>query len=32
MGQPRGMQLEYRVTAVNLGGTSAPSNTAAVVL
>ena len=30
--QTRGIQLEYRVTAVNLGGTSTPSNTAAVVL
>lgn len=30
--QPRGLQLEYRVKAVNIGGESAPSNTAAVVL
>jgi hypothetical protein len=30
--QPRGIQMEYRVTAVNLGGESMPSNTAAVVL
>jgi len=31
-GQPRGPQLEYRVKAVNAGGESVPSNTAAVVL
>ena len=31
-GQPRGQQLEYRVIAVNAGGNSVPSNTAAVVL
>ena len=31
-GQPRGQQLEYRVKAVNAGGQSIPSNTAAVVL
>ena len=30
--QPRGPQLEYRVKAVNVGGESVPSNTAAVVL
>ena len=30
--QPRGQQLEYRVKAVNVGGESIPSNTAAVVL
>lgn len=30
--QPRGPQLEYRVKAVNAGGDSVPSNTAAVVL
>jgi len=30
--QPRGPQLEYRVKAVNAGGESIPSNTAAVVL
>ena len=30
--QPRGPQLEYRVKAVNAGGESTPSNTAAVVL
>ena len=30
--QPRGPQLEYRVKAVNVGGESIPSNTAAVVL
>ena len=30
--QPRGPQLEYRVKAVNAGGESVPSNTAAVVL
>jgi hypothetical protein len=30
--QPRSIQMEYRVTAVNLGGESMPSNTAAVVL
>lgn len=32
MNQPRGQQLEYRVKAVNIGGESEPSNTAAVVL
>jgi len=32
MSQPRGPQLEYRVKAVNAGGESVPSNTAAVVL
>ena len=32
MDQPRGPQLEYRVKAVNAGGESIPSNTAAVVL
>jgi hypothetical protein len=31
-GQPRGARLEYRVIAMNAGGQSAPSNTAAVVL
>lgn len=30
--QPRGQQLEYRIKAVNTGGQSLPSNTAAVVL
>ncbi len=30
--QPRGQQLEYRILAVNTGGKSIPSNTAAVVL
>ncbi len=30
--QPRGPQLEYRVKAINTGGESIPSNTAAVVL
>ena len=30
--QPRGMQLEYRVKALNLAGESLPSNTSAVVL
>jgi len=30
--QPRGPQLEYRIKAVNVGGQSIPSNTAAVVL
>ena len=30
--QPRGPQLEYRIKAVNAGGESIPSNTAAVVL
>jgi len=30
--QPRNVQLEYRVIAVNNGGNSLPSNTAAVVL
>jgi hypothetical protein len=28
----RGQQLEYRIIAVSTGGTSAPSNTGAVVL
>jgi len=32
MNQPRGPELEYRVKAVNTGGESTPSNTAAVVL
>jgi len=32
MDQPRGPQLEYRIKAVNAGGESVPSNTAAVVL
>ena len=32
IGQPRGRQLEYRVIAINTGGRSVPSNTAAVVL
>ncbi len=32
LNQPRGPQLEYRVKAVNTGGESIPSNTAAVVL
>ena len=32
MNQPRGVQLEYRVKAVNTGGESKPSNTVAVVL
>jgi len=32
MNQPRGLQLEYRVKAVNTGGESVPSNTVAVVL
>ncbi len=31
-GQPRGIQMEYRVTATNAAGQSLPSNTAAVVL
>lgn len=31
-GQPRGQQLEYRILAINAGGNSVPSNTAAVVL
>lgn len=31
-GQPRGIQLEYRVKAINTGGESVPSNTSAVVL
>lgn len=31
-GQPRGIQLEYRIKAINNGGESIPSNTAAVVL
>lgn len=31
-GQQRGVQLEYRVKAINIGGESVPSNTAAVVL
>ena len=30
--QPRGIQMEYRVKAANVGGESMPSNTAAVVL
>jgi hypothetical protein len=30
--QPQGPQLEYRIKAVNTGGESIPSNTAAVVL
>lgn len=30
--QPRGVQMEYRVIATNLGGESMPSNTSAVVL
>jgi len=30
--QPRNIQLEYRIVAVNNGGNSLPSNTAAVVL
>ena len=30
--QPRNVQLEYRIIAVNNGGNSVPSNTAAVVL
>ena len=30
--QPRNIQLEYRIIAVNNGGNSVPSNTAAVVL
>ncbi len=30
--QPRGIQLEYRVKAINTGGESIPSNTIAVVL
>jgi len=32
MNQPRGVQLEYRVKAVNTGGESTPSNTVSVVL
>ena len=32
MNQPRGPQLEYRIKAINAGGESVPSNTAAVVL
>ena len=32
MNQPRGVQLEYRVKAINTGGESVPSNTVAVVL
>ncbi len=32
MNQQRGIQLEYRVKAINTGGESIPSNTAAVVL
>ncbi len=31
-GQQRGVQLEYRIKAINTGGESPPSNTAAVVL
>ena len=30
--QPRGVQLEYRVRAINKGGESSPSNTISVVL
>jgi len=30
--QPRGIQMEYRVKATNIGGESTPSNTSAVVL
>ena len=30
--QPRNVQMEYRIVAVNNGGNSVPSNTAAVVL
>lgn len=30
--QPRGIQMEYKVKAVNAGGESVPSNTSAVVL
>jgi len=32
LNQPRGVQLEYRVKAINTGGESPPSNTVAVVL
>ncbi len=32
MNQPRGVQLEYRIKAINIGGESPPSNTVAVVL
>lgn len=32
LGQPRGIQLEYRVIATNAAGESSPSNTASVVL
>ena len=32
MNQPRGLQLEYRVKAINTGGESVPSNTVGVVL
>jgi len=32
MNQPRGIQLEYHVKAINTGGESLPSNTVAVVL
>jgi hypothetical protein len=32
MNQPRGVQLEYRVKAINTGGQSPPSNTFAAVL
>jgi hypothetical protein len=32
MNQSRGVQLEYRVKAINTGGESVPSNTVAVVL
>lgn len=32
MNQPRGVQLEYRIKAINTGGESVPSNTVAVVL
>jgi hypothetical protein len=32
MNQPRGVQLEYRIKAINTGGESLPSNSVAVVL
>ena len=32
MNQPRGVQLEYRIKAINTAGESLPSNTAVVVL